>query len=202
MAVEIIADNNETGNNNRNQTLPGDNEIKPGPSKIKQAIQERNRIRFEERTEQECPENCICTGRVQKCPLEEGGREMTVYAGKSGNMIVQVKNINMSTQITLYHHNNKTYGKFEGNKTKEIKIMPDQVKEKIKNRIRKRLEKWEITLEEDGSYRIQMRKRARLFLLIPVREKVSAQVNSETGEIIKIRNPWWGFLARDVAEEE
>ena len=46
-----------------------------------------------------------------------------------------------------------------------------------------------------------MRKRARLFLLIPVREKVKAQVDPETGQVIKIRNPWWGFLARDVAEE-
>jgi len=167
----------------------------------REAIKEKNRLKFEQRTGQECPDECICTGVVMKCELDGGGREMTVYAGRSGNIIVQVKGVNMSTKVTLYHYNNKTYGVFKGNKTKIIKILPDGVKEKIRQRIRARLEAHNITLDENGIYQVQMRKRARLFFLIPVRERVRAQIDAETGEIIKIRNPWWGFLARDVKED-
>ena len=27
------------------------------------------------------------------------------------------------------------------------------------------------------------------------------QIDSETGQVIKVRNPWWGFLAKDIEEE-
>jgi trehalose-6-phosphatase len=62
------------------------------------------------------------------------------------------------------------------------------------------LENGSINLTEDGYYQVQTKKKARLFWLVPVREKFRAQVDAETGEIIKIRNPWWGFLARDNKE--
>ena len=63
------------------------------------------------------------------------------------------------------------------------------------------LENQTIELDEDGIYRIQARKRTRLFLIFPVRATVRAEVNSETGEIMKIKRPWWNFLARDEVEE-
>jgi len=34
------------------------------------------------------------------------------------------------------------------------------------------------------------RKKARLFGLIPIREKVRTQMDPETGEITRIKNPW------------
>ncbi len=168
-------------------------------TQIQKVIRVKNKLKIQPQI-QECPEDCTCTGSVIKCKLENGGREMTIMAGKSGNMIVQVKGINMSTNVTLYKSEGKIYGVFKNNQTKEIKILPDEVKEKIRQRIKARLENYNITLDEDGVYQVQMKKRARLFYLIPVREKVKSQIHSETGEIIKIRNSWWGFLARDVEE--
>ena len=144
----------------------------------------------------ECPNNCTCTGSTIKCWLN-GQREMTVVAGRSGNIIVQVKGINASTNVTLYKSEGKLYGVFEGNETKRI-MTPEQVQEKIRERKQARWEEHNITLDEDGYYRVQSKKKARLFFLIPVREKVRTQIDAETGEIIKIRNPWWGFLARDI----
>ena len=126
---------------------------------------------------------------------------MTVTAGRSGNIIFQVKGVNASTNVTLYKSEGKVYGIFKNNKTRAINFLPDQVKEKIKNKIKARLENQTIELDENGIYQIQGRKKARLFFLFPVREKIRAQIDSETGEIIKIRNPWWGFLARDIVEE-
>ncbi len=160
--------------------------------------QERNRLRAQDG---ECAEGCTCTGSVTRCILEDGTREMTITAGNSGNTIIQVKGINASTNVTLYKSEGKIYGDFD-NKTREVRVMPDQVQDKIQERINRRLQNQTIELDENGIYRVEGRKRARLFLLIPVRERVRAQVDSETGEIIRIRNPWWGFLARDVEEEE
>ncbi|GAJ22138.1 unnamed protein product, partial [marine sediment metagenome] len=70
--------------------------------------QEKNRLRIHNQT---CPANCTCVGSTIKCEIE-GGRHMTVMAGKSGNMIVQVKKVNMSTKVSLYRHEGKVYGKF------------------------------------------------------------------------------------------
>lgn len=148
----------------------------------------------------ECPEDCVCSGSTVKCSFGNGTRVMTVYAGNSGNTIVQVKNINASTNVTLYKEDGKVYGNFSGNRTKEIHL-PDEIKEKLQNHTRRRLYNESINLTEDGYYQVQTKKRARLFLLIPVRERVRAQVDAETGEIVRIRNPWWGFLARDMREK-
>jgi hypothetical protein len=161
-------------------------------------IQERNRIRINSSNQSECPENCTCSGSTVKCEFE-GGRTMTVYAGKSGNIIVQVKGINASTNVTLYKEDGKVYGNFTGNKTKEIDL-PDKIKEKLQNRTRTRLYNESINLTDEGYYQIEGKKKARLFWIVPVREHVQAEVNAETGEAVKIRNPWWGFLARDIKE--
>ncbi len=143
----------------------------------------------------ECPEDCICSGSTIKC-LVNGQRTMTIIAGRSGNIIIQVKGVNATTSVTLYKGDGKLYGEFN-NETKRIHD-PEQIKEKIRQRKQARWEEHNITLDEDGYYRVQSKKKARLFFLIPVREKVRTQIDAETGEIIKIRNPWWGFLARDI----
>lgn len=151
----------------------------------------------------ECPEECICSGSTIKCSFENGTRIMTIYAGNSGNVIVQIKNLNMSTNVTLYKgENGKVYGVFEDNETKEIKL-PDEMMEKLKTRHEKRLQLYNesINLTEDGYYHVEMKKKARLFWIVPVKEHVRAEVNAETGETVKIRNPWWGFLARDMREK-
>ena len=166
-------------------------------NQIQKIKQVRNRIRAFNGTG-ECPENCTCAGSTVKCGLK-GERTMTITAGKSGNTIIQVTGINASTKVELYKSEEKLYGVFNG-ETKRI-LTPEQVQEKIRERKQKTWEEHNITLNEEGYYRVQSKKKARLFLLIPVREKVRTQIDAETGEIIKIRNPWWGFLANDIKEE-
>ncbi|MCF7910192.1 hypothetical protein K9L16_00780 [Candidatus Pacearchaeota archaeon] len=146
-----------------------------------------------------CPTDCVCQGAVTRCQYQEG-REMTIRAGNSGNTIVQVKNQNMSTKVELYKAEGKIYGVF-GDKTKEVKYLPDEVPEKVRDRIQKRIQNYTMELDENGTYQIQARKQARLFGVIPVKEKVQLEMNAETGEITRVRNPWWGFLARDIEAE-
>ncbi len=150
----------------------------------------------------ECPMKCTCTGSVTKCQLNNGTKEMTVTAGKSGNIIVQVKGENMSTNVTLYKsEDGKLYGIFKGNVTRRIRMLPDQVKERIRERTRARIENENITLNEDGNYTYEAKKKARLFFIFPVRVAVKAEINSETGQATDLKGKWWAFMAKDENEE-
>ncbi len=143
----------------------------------------------------ECPENCNCDGSTVKCLLPDGGRELTIYAGKSGNMIVQVQGQNMSTNVTLYKANGNIYGTFENNQTREIKLLPDQVKERIRERLSTQLQNENITLDQNGTYQYTGEDPAKLLGLFKVKMKIKAELNSETGDITELNKPWWAFLA-------
>ncbi len=201
-------------------------QIKPSPTQIRENVQERKAIqvqhviqaknRLEYRIQQAngtCPDNCVCTGAGMKCTFANGSREMIIRAGSSGNTIVQVKNVNMSTMVQLFKsEDGQVFGVFRGNQTKKI-ILPDQASEVARQKLQERIKENQrnrkrinftdenITLNEDGYYEIQGKKRARLFWIIPVKEKMHTQVDAETGSIIKQRYSWWGFLARDVRED-
>jgi hypothetical protein len=160
---------------------------------------EKQRIKFEDRTGQQCLDGCVCMGVVMRCELE-GGRIMTIYA-RSGNIIIQVKETNMTTNVTLYKDENGTlYGVFRGTE-KKIRIMPDEVREKIKERIKAKQEQGEIELDENGNYKVKVMKKARLIWVIPVDESVDTEINSETGVFVKLDGRWWGWMANDVDEE-
>lgn len=169
--------------------------------KLTKSCSEKEKFGFDEKL-RDCPEECVCSGSTIKCTFENGTRVMTIYAGKSGNVIVQIKDLNMSTNVTLYkNEEGKVYGTFKGNKTHEIKL-PDDVKEKLENKTKIKYYNESINLTEDGYYIVEMNKKSRLFFIFPVREHTEAEFNAETGETVKIRNPWWGFLARDVKTKE
>jgi len=161
----------------------------------------RNRLKIAA-NKAECPEKCTCTGDMTRCQLNNGAREMTIVAGNSGNMIMQVGGTDASTNVMLYKsENGKLYGDFGNSETKAINLLPDQVRERIRERLEMQLQNENITLNEDGTYRYEARKRARLFFLFPVEETVEAELDPETGKIIQIRNSWWGFLASDNEEQ-
>ena len=171
-------------------------------SQVKKLIQNRNRLMAQVKNGT-CPDKCTCTGSVTKCEFANGTREMTIQAGNSGNVIIQVQGINASTQVTLYKaEDGKIYAVDENNETKEIRMLPDQVKDKIKKEITARLEDESMILNEDGTYEYQAEKKARLFFIFPVRTEVRATVDAETGELIQISKPkWWEFLAREEKAE-
>lgn len=208
----ILADNDNSagnqGNNSDNSMNNSDNESGQAQNEAEKELgkeygnitRERNRLKIHSNGS-ECPENCTCSGSATKCKLQNGTREMTIIAGKSGNIIFQVKEVNASTNVTLYKsEDGKVYGIFKNNETKRIRT-PEQIQERIRERNKVNWEEHNISLDDDGYYRVQSKKKARLFYLFPVREQVKTQIDAETGEIIKIRNPWWGFLASDVDDE-
>lgn len=167
-------------------------------NEFRELLREKNRIRLN--ATKDCPKNCSCSGSSVKC-FFNGTREMTITAGNSGNIILQIKGINATTNVTLYKSDDgKLYAVNEDNETREIKVLPDEVRERLMER--KQIENENISLDENGTYRYQVEKRARLFFLFSVKEKVEAKINSETGEVLELKNPWWSFLAKDEEAEE
>lgn len=153
--------------------------------------------KFESKIERECPSGCECTGSVTECLLKDGTRTITIIAEESGNIIIQIRGVEVQTKVILYHHAGKIYGEFKGVQ-REIKILPDEAKEKVEEEIGTEIEEEEIELDEEGEYNIKAKKKARLFWIFPVSEKIQTVVNSETGIVGKVDVPWWDFLARDI----
>jgi len=150
-----------------------------------------------------CPQKCTCTGSATKCILANGTREMTIMAGKSGNIIIQVKGVNASTNVTLYKSDDgKVYAISKNNETKIIKMLPDQVRERVREKLERQLGNENITLDENGTYQYKGEKKAKLFFVFPINISVQAEIDPETGEVLKIKNPWWSFLTKDDVEEQ
>lgn len=175
---------------------------------IRETIKKRIRANL---SPENCPENCECAGSVTKCQNAEG-RELTIRAGKSGNMIIQSKRVNASTQVSLYLENGKYYGEFENNRTREIKIMPDVAAQRALERLRLRncneSESCRIELKEvkqgnqtRAAYEIHAQKQARFLGIFKTRMQVQAQIDAENGEVIQTKKPWWAFLASEKDEE-
>lgn len=154
-------------------------------------------------TNETCPDKCKCAGSTTKCFLGNGTREMTILAGDSGNIIIQAKGINASTNVTLYKSDDgKIYAISKDNETRIIKMLPDQVRERIRERLEIQLRNENMTLDENGTYQYRAEKKARLFFLFQINVPIQAEIDPETGEVLRIKNPWWSFLTKDDVEEQ
>ena len=95
----------------------------------------------------------------------------------------------------------------------EIKIMPDRASETALERLRLRVcnesQGCSIELKEVGkgegnktraAYEIKTQRRSKIFGLFGAKMKVQAQVDAESGEVIRVKKPWWAFLASEPEE--
>jgi len=202
-------DNNSNNNvsNGQNPTLYSANQEnstikhpKLTEAQVKNIVRANNKINSMEKSS-ECPKNCTCEGSSVKCELKNG-REITIHTGEFGNTNIQVKGENMSTNVSLYRGDNgKLYGTFGNNETREIKMLPDQVKEKIRENLSKQLGNENITLDKNGTYQYQGEKNVTLFLFFHIKEKINAQLDSATGQVIQLKKPWWAFLTKDEGQQ-
>lgn len=142
----------------------------------------------------ECPEDCVCAGSTIKCETENG-RTMTVVAGKSGNIIIQTKTANASTSVILIKNSTGLYGNFTG-KVKKIKYLPDEIKERVLKKLKiTNATSYNMTLKEDGSYEMTIDGKYRVLWIFPKKTIVVTGINSETGEVVVLKKPWWKFRA-------
>ena len=104
--------------------------------------------------------------------------------------------------------------KLSNGRNSEIKIMPATASKTALARLRLKVCSEEnnctIQLKEVGkgegnktklAYELQRQRNFRLYGLFKKTGQVRVQVDAETGEIIKVKKPWWAFLASEPEEE-
>jgi hypothetical protein len=122
-------------------------------------------------------------------------------------------NAETELEIEQETENNKTKlkTKLSNGKEAEIKIMPGVASEKALERLRLKVCNSDnnciIELKEVGSakdsqlaYELQAERHARILAMFKVKMQVKAQVDAETGELIRVKKPWWAFLATEPEE--
>lgn len=99
--------------------------------------------------------------------------------------------------------------KLSNGRNAEIKVMPDRASKTALERLRMKVcaENCTIELKEVGqgnqtrlSYELKAQRKSRLFGMFPAKMNVTAEVDAETGELIRSRKPWWAFLAAEPEE--
>lgn len=117
-------------------------------------------------------------------------------------------------EIEQETENNKTKlkTKLSNGRDAEIKIMPGAASERALERLRLKVCSLEnncsIELKEVGvseedkqlAYEIQAERHARILGMFRAKMQVKAQVDAETGELIRVKKPWWAFLATEPEE--
>mgnify|MGYP001383990558 CR=1 FL=1 len=92
---------------------------------------------------------------------------------------------------------NETSGNSNNGRNGEVKIMPETASARAIERLGEL--NFTIELKEVGqnktAYELTADKEGKFLGVFKVKGKVSVQVDAETGEVIKVHRPWWGFLA-------
>jgi hypothetical protein len=104
----------------------------------------------------------------------------------------------------------KTYAELSNGMKAEIKVMPDTASEKALEVLGAKCEETgcQIELKEVGkgeetkaAYEIKAQKQVKVLGFIKTKMRTQAQIDAGTGEIVRTRNAWWGFLAKKNIEE-
>ncbi len=146
----------------------------------------------------------------------ENGQQITVQEQSNNKMQLKVNGISADCGLNLTQNQiqNKTKleTKLSNGRNAEVKVMPDTASETALQRLRLKN-----CVEEDGcnielkevgqgektklAYEVKTQRQSKVFGLFKAKMQVQAQVDAETGEIIRVKKPWWAFLASEPEEE-
>jgi len=156
----------------------------------------------------DCPENCVCTGKVVTCPTteekpieveistSEGSSSISVEKIAEDSILIKEGSTSVKTSKKLVIEEKKLLMETsQGNK--EVKVMPSTASETAINQLK--LKNYEIELKDVGKpvYEITGKKDVKVIGFINAEMAVKSQINAETGAIEKTEKPWWSFLAKE-----
>ncbi len=142
----------------------------------------------------------------------EGGQQMMIQQQLNNQLQLRVNDIsaNCGLNLTQKQIQNKTKleTKLSNGRNAEVKIMPDAASETALTRLRLKVcseeNECQIELKEVGqgeqaklAYEMNIQRQSKFLGMFQKRMNVQAQVNAETGEIIRTKKPWWAFLATE-----
>jgi len=175
----------------------------------------------EEEDEEENGEGNQGLGQIIRGRVKAGvytsptGEQIRVRELAQNRFLLQVNNVSADCECELKEEteNNKTKlkAKLSNGRNAEIKVMPNVASEKALERLRLKACSTEnncsIELKEVGkgterrlAYELQAQRHARLLGMFRAKMQVKSQVDAETGEIIRVKKPWWAFLASEPEE--
>jgi len=148
--------------------------------------------------------------------MGEGGQQMMIQ--KKANNQIQLKvngvSANCGLNLTQKQIQNKTRLEttLSNGRNAEIKVMPNTASETALQRLRLKNCNEElgcsIELKEVGqgeqaklAYELKTQRQSKVLGLFKARMNVQAQVDAESGEIVRVKKPWWAFLASEPAKE-
>jgi len=145
----------------------------------------------------------------------EQGKQIRISELANNRIRLQVRNISADCELNITQEQvqNRTRLKvmLSNGRKAEIKIMPDVASERALERLRLRVCSSEnncsLQLKEVGkgnetklAYEVQVERHMRILGLFRTKAKVKAEVDAENGEIIRVKKPWWAFLASEPEE--
>ena len=146
-----------------------------------------------------------------------GGQKIMVQQQANNQIQLRVNDVsaNCGLNLTQTQAQNKTKleTKLSNGRNAEIKIMPDVASENALQKLRLKVcseeNECQIELKEVGqgeqvklAYEMNIQKQSKFLGMFQTRMNVQAQVDAETGEIIRTKKPWWAFLATEEDEIE
>jgi len=146
----------------------------------------------------------------------ENGQQIMIQQQSNNQIQLRVNNVSADCGLDLIQKQvqNKTglETKLSNGRNAEIKVMPNTASEIALQRLRLKNcneeEGCSIELKEVGqgeqaklAYEMKTQRQSKFFGLFRARMNIQAQVDAESGEIIRVKKPWWAFLASEPAEE-
>ena len=166
---------------------------------INQQTQDQNRIQVQDGTHE-----------------GEGGQMLKIQTQANNRIKLEVGGVSAECDCEMkqekVQNKTKLSATLSNGKNAEIKIMPDTASEKALAKLRLKVcseeNECQIELKETGSgeqtklaYELKTQRQSKVFGLFKAKMQVQAQINAENGEVIKVKKPWWAFLASEPAEE-
>ena len=179
--------------------VQGDGTGDQNPDAINQQTQDQNRVQVQDGT------HVGEAGQMIKVQTQANNKIKLEVGGVSAECDFEMKQEKVQDKTKLY-------AGLSNGKNVEIKVMPNVASERALDRLRLKVcseeNQCQIKLKEVGSgeqvklaYEMKTQRQSKVFGLFNARMQVQAQVDAETGEIIRIKKPWWAFLASEPAEE-
>lgn len=159
-----------------------------------------------------------------KIVVNNVGQEVEVQIQTGTRTRLRAGDIEAETDLEIEEETEETTNNGVRNQTKlhvtlsngrkaEIKVMPETASERALERLRLKVCSAEnncsIELKEVGkteeekqlAYELQIERHSRILGIFQKKMQVQAEINAENGEVIRVRKPWWAFLATEPAEE-
>ena len=147
--------------------------------------------------------------------MNEKGQQMKIQMQENNKCLLEVEGVTAECPAEMkqekVQEKIKLHMSMSNGKNAEIKVMPNTASETALARLRMKVcseeNNCQIELKEVGSdekvrmaYEVKAQRESRVLGMFKAKMNVEAQVDAETGELMRTNKPWWAFLASEKQE--